>query len=333
MEFIGIGDLHYRKMDNLIPDAPTKIAQCLHRVFGYAMNQGVQHIIFYGDVCETPRLDYASEVSLYSVLLSPKYRDLKFRFILGNHDYAEDGTHSLEVMKVIAKECDVNFEVYTEATRIKIEGERFKMLPYPFTDTEASCVNVGHFEVKGSTRDNGRTIDEGVETVHHGVLGHLHTNHRVGKMHYSGTLYQTNFGEQERKFFHHCKVQDGKLSVTNVAFKPPWILRNLQVNTVEDLSGLDTDDNRILFKLFIKDGLDLDREDLLTKYPSIVKTNYFKNKQELKLMVSEGWKLDQDLVEQSVSNIDERALVTARLEQTLKPRQVRRGLEILDKLR
>ena len=331
MEFIGIGDLHFRKLDNLIPEASSKIAQCLHRVFGYALNQGVRNILFYGDVCETPRLDYASEVALYSVLLNPRYRDLSIRFILGNHDFAEDGTHSLEVMKVIAKECSVNFKVYTQPTKVRIEDERFKMLPYPFTDTEKDCVNVGHFEIKGSMRDNGRVIDEGVETPHHGVMGHLHTNHRVGQMHYSGTLYQTNFGETEPKFFHHCKVVDGKLKVNNVAFKPPWILRNLKVNTPEDVEQLEQDDT-ILYKLFIKNGLDVDLESLMTKFPNIVKTNVFKTKQELKLMLSDGWKLDQDLIEQSVSAIDEREVVQKWLGATLQPKQVKRGIEILDSL-
>lgn len=67
----------------MIPDASQKIAACLHRVFKYALDNGVPHIIFYGDVCEVPRLDYKSEVALYSVLLDPRYRDLDIRFILG----------------------------------------------------------------------------------------------------------------------------------------------------------------------------------------------------------------------------------------------------------
>lgn len=296
------------------------------------MSHGVRNILFYGDICEVPRLDYASEVALYSVLLSPKYRDLDFYFVLGNHDFAEDGTHSLEVMDVIARECKVNFTVYTQPTKVKIEGERFNMLPYPFTDTLSKCVNVGHFEVKGSTRDNGRVIEEGVETPHHGVMGHLHTNHKVGNIYYSGTLYQTNFGESEDKYFHHCRVVDGKLKVNNIAFKSPWVLRNLRVSSVEDLQGLDTDDDRVLFKLFLKNGLDIDLESLMTKYPKIVKTNVFKNKEELKLMLSEGWKLDQDLVEQSVSFVDERALVKETLKKTLRPHQVKRGIAILDAL-
>lgn len=331
MEFIGIGDLHFGKLDNLIPDASAKIANCLHRVFGYALNHGVQTIIFYGDVCDTPRLSYKDQVALYSVILSPKYRDLRLRFILGNHDFSEDGTHSLEVLSLVAKECEVNFKVYTQPTVVKIEDERFKMLPYPFTDTEARCVNVGHFETSGSMRDNGRIIDEGVETEHHGVQGHLHTNHRVRQMHYSGTLYQTNFGETEAKFFHHCKVKGGKLKVNSVAFKSPWTLRNLKVNTRSDIDQLEHDDT-LLYKLFIKTGLDVDIEELTTQFPNIVKTNVYKTKQELKLMVSEGWKLDQDLVEQSVSSIDERSIVMQRLGQTLVPKQVKRGIQILDSL-
>jgi hypothetical protein len=331
MQFLGIGDLHFRKLDNIIPDASQKIAQCLHRVLGYALNHGVQTVLFYGDICEVPRLDYAAEVALYSVLLDQKYRDLDLRFVLGNHDFQEDGSHSMEVMQVIAKACKVNFKVYTEAQKVKLEGERFKMLPYPFTDTEARCVNVGHFEAKGSLRDNGKVIDEGVDTDHDGVMGHLHTNHQVRNFHYSGTLYQTNFGESEKKFFHHCKVRDGRLKVNNVPFDPPWILRNVQVTAPEDVEVLEKSD-RILYKLFVKNGVDLDLEALMAKYPNIVKSNFFKTKQELQLMVSDGWKLDKDLIEQSVAVIDERAVVKKWLGTKLDHKQVKRGIQILDSL-
>ncbi len=331
MEFLGVGDLHFRKLDNIIPDASHKIAQCLHRVLGYALNHGVQTIIFYGDVCEFPRLDYKSEVALYSVLLDQRYKDLDLRFILGNHDFEEDGSHSLEVMQVIAKACQVNSKVYTQAQRVKLEGEKFKMLPYPFTDTESSCINVGHFEIKGSLRDNGRVIEEGVETDHYGVMGHLHTNHKVRNFHYSGTLYQTNFGEAENKFFHHCKVQDGKLKVANVPFESPWVLRNVKITSPEDANQIERSD-RVLYKLFVKNGVDLDVEGLLAKYPNIVKSNFFKTKQELQLMVSEGWKLDKDLIEQSVAVIDERAVVRKWLGAKLDQKQVKRGIQILDSL-
>lgn len=331
MQFIGVGDLHFRKLDNLIPDASYKIAQCLHRVLGYALNHGVQTVLFYGDVCEFPRLDYKSEVALYSVLLDSRYKDLDLRFILGNHDFEEDGSHSLEVMQVIAKACKVNFTVYTKAHRVKLEGERFNMLPYPFTDTEAKCINVGHFETKGSLRDNGKVIEDGVETDHHGVMGHLHTNHKVRNFWYSGTLYQTNFGESEKKFFHHCKVQGGKLKVNNVPFESPWTLRNIKVSTPEDVQGLEKD-SRILYKLFVKNGVDIDIEALMTEYPNIVKSNFFKTKQELQLMVSDGWKLDKDLIEQSVAVIDERAVVRKWLGTKLDEKQVKRGIQILDSL-
>lgn len=300
-------------------------------MLGYALNHGVQTVLFYGDVCEFPRLDYKSEVALYSVLLDSRYKDLDLRFILGNHDFEEDGSHSLEVMQVIAKARKVNFTVYTKAQKVKLEGERFNMLPYPFTDTEANCINVGHFETKGSLRDNGKVIEDGVETDHHGVMGHLHTNHKVRNFWYSGTLYQTNFGESEKKFFHHCKVRDGKIKVSNVPFEAPWVLRNVKVNTPEDVQDLEKD-GRILYKLFVKNGVDIDIEALMTKYPNIVKSNFFKTKQELQLMVSDGWKLDKDLIEQSVAVIDEREVVRKWLGAKLDQKQVKRGIQILDSL-
>lgn len=83
MEFIGLGDLHFDKLNNLVPEASDKIARSLHRVFGYAMNHGVEHVFFYGDLCEFPRMTYEAQVAFMKVLLDTKYRDLKFHIILG----------------------------------------------------------------------------------------------------------------------------------------------------------------------------------------------------------------------------------------------------------
>jgi hypothetical protein len=83
MDFVGFGDLHFDKLDSLIPEASTLIAQSMCRVFDYALEHGVKTVIQYGDVAEKPRLSYGAQIALYRALTRKKYRELDIRFILG----------------------------------------------------------------------------------------------------------------------------------------------------------------------------------------------------------------------------------------------------------
>lgn len=335
MEVIGIGDLHLGKLDSLIPDAPRLIAKSIRKVFKYALDNGVKNVLFYGDVAERPRLSYADQKAFYGTLLDPRYTELEIHVILGNHDFAEDGTHSLEVLEVVASLMDRNVHVYTQPERVVIDGVAFQFLPYPHTETTKNAINVGHFEVAGSLRDNGRRIDEGLATKHVTLMGHLHTKHRVRNTHYSGTLYQTNFGETENKFFHHVKATSHRpedVEVTCVPFESPWVLRNVTVNSEKDLKGLQSDD-RTLYKLFIKDGAEIDIERVLKKYPNVVKHNVYKSKQDLEVLVQQEWELDTETVLDHV-NVDDLDMVAKFMKtKGLDKSQRARGLSILKNIK
>lgn len=332
MEGIGIGDLHFDKLDSLIPNASELIVKSVERVFRYALNNGVKNVLFYGDIGERPRLSYDAQVNLYKLLLKKKYRDLSLHFILGNHDFAENGTHTLQVIQSIANEIDREVYIYTKPELKSLDGVPFNFLPYPFTETTKKAINVGHFEVKGSIRDNGKKIEEGPSSKHNTLMGHLHTCHRVNNTYYSGTLYQTNFGEHLPKSFHHFKAHSAsELHVDNIAFEPPWKLLNLTVSSERDLEDLDSSPN-VLYKLFLKDGADVDIDYVLTKYPNIVKHNVFKSKKELEEMVQQAWELDAETVT-DVVNVDYEAVVYNMLkEEGHSDKEVKRAMFILKNL-
>lgn len=331
MEAVGIGDLHFGKLDSLIPSAPSLIAKSIRRVFRYALDKGIKNVLFYGDVAERPRLSYDDQCAFYQVLLDPKYKDLEIHIILGNHDFAENGTHSLQVLELFANMMDRNVHVYTQAQRVTIDGVAFNFLPYPHTETTKNAINVGHFEVSGSLRDNGRKIEEGLSTKHVTLMGHLHTKHRVRNTFYSGTLYQTNFGEYEDKFFHHIKAGSHRpddVEVIDVPFEPPWKLKNLTVTSNKDLKLIVPDEN-VLYKLFIKDGADIDIERVLGKRPNVVKHNVFKSKQDLETLIQQSWELDTDTVI-DVVNVDDQAMVFEFMKASgLNKKQMARGMSIL----
>jgi DNA repair exonuclease SbcCD nuclease subunit len=312
MELIGIGDLHLDKLTSLIPDSNSLMVKSLKRVYKYALERGVQHVIHYGDVSDKPKLSDDAVCLLIPLLLDPKYENLHFHFILGNHDFAEDSSYSLRWLEKMALALDRNITVYSAPTQVKLDDVKFNMLPYPFTETLKDHINIGHFEVAGSTRDNGRKIDEGPDTKHVCLLGHLHTPHRVRNSYFSGTLAQMNFGESMPKFFHHVTTTGPKdLDVQYVPFKPPWELINLVVRTPKDLRTIDTDERK-RYKLFIHDGADIDINDVYQRYPNVDKSNVFKTKTELTTLVQQTWEFDTDQLLQAV-NLDETKVVKSRL--------------------
>lgn len=334
MEFVGWGDMHLDKLDGIIPDASERIVRSMTKVFDYALDHGVEHVIQYGDVGERPRLSYHAQTCLYQALLKPKYRDLQIHFILGNHDFAEDGTHTLQVMDVVAKGLKRNVHVYLKPTLVDLDGTQFNFLPHPHVTTRKDCVNVGHFEASGSLRDNGRQIDEGVNNKHVCVVGHLHTMHRVRNTHFSGTLYQTNFGESMPKFFHHCSVDKDpySINVENVPFTPPWQLVNLTINTVDDLALIEKENN-IYYKLFLKSGLDIDINEVLMSHPNVVRHNTFKTKKDLKDLVQREWDLSGDMNVEPL-RVNEWETVSELLTRDgLTVPQVKRGRDIITNLR
>lgn len=330
-EVIGIGDLHFSKLDSIVPDASAKICRSVRKVFKYALERGVQNVIFYGDICDKPRMDEEAQCQLLDTILRDEYRELNIHFILGNHDFAENGSYSLRFLEIIAKRLNFNVKVYTKPAVVDMDGVPFNMMPYPYEETTADAVNVIHFEVAGSTRDNGRVIDSGCSNKHVCLAGHLHTAHRIRNTYYSGTIHQTNFGESMPKFFHHARFDSVRdYEVDQVPFKPPWELNNLVVKTAKDLKGIREEDH-ILYKLFVHDGADIDINQVLTKYPNIVRHNSFKSKSDLQQQIEEAWDFDFTGEDGSaaVNDDDLNDLLVEHLSKKLNPKQVKRGEEIM----
>jgi DNA repair exonuclease SbcCD nuclease subunit len=333
VNFIGIGDLHFDKLDGLIVDCNAKIIKSLKRVIKYAREQGVRTIIQYGDVGDKTLLSYPAQIALYEFLLQEKLRDLEFHFVLGNHDFAENGVHSLQVLDTVSRLTTNNIKVYTTMEMVELEGRKFNMMPHPFKDFKREALNVAHLELANSYRDNGRMVDHGLRTKHAAVLGHLHTMHKVRRAHYSGTLYQTNFGESLPKSFHHVQYDDDdpySIEVTNVPFEPPWKLLNLKVNTEDDLEQIESDPD-VLYKLFVKEGVDLDMMDVMREHPNVVRSNKFKNNKELKELVEQEWDFEAGSM---INMVDTREVLTDYLtnKAKLSKKEVKRSFHILDRI-
>ena len=254
MEFIGIGDLHLTDatekggLSEYIRDHDDMVRREVEKVKAYARKEGVTRIIQYGDVFEGPRASYSGMLSLLDMLTED---DIEWTFILGNHDkFAEDSAlgHSLELLQ---RWRLAHVKVITKPRRVSLGKSALNFMPWPCVDFVGDALNVAHVDVEGAMRDNGRVTKSAVKHQGRSVIGHIHTHQEVGRgrnvAHYSGTLYQTNFGESPEKFFHHARW-DGGWEIESVAHQPDYKLTTLEVSTPKDLRQIDTDPNH-LYKL------------------------------------------------------------------------------------
>lgn len=305
MDFVGIGDLHFDGVPiKYVHDLNQRIATEVEVVFDYARRKGITNVFFYGDVAHRPNISMEAQVIFFH-LLRAAY-DLRIFVLAGNHDFHsrkdadKQGVHSsLEMFNALQhtqafKHCTV---VIDKPKLIEIDGEGVHLMPWPHKKLRKDALNVIHVETKGSKWETGREVDKDCldSTGFNCVAGHLHTNQTIGSTYYSGTLYQTNFGEKPDKFFHHGRYVNGKLRIKNVPHKPFMRLHNIVLNgdpKPEDIPNGQGD----LCKVFVKKGTALDA-NFLEQYPSVVKINSFASKAELSALMKEELKLDESVVE------------------------------------
>lgn len=289
LEFVGIGDLHLDgKLSKFIPDVNAFILSEVRKALDYAVRNGIQMAVFYGDICDTPSMSSDALIKLLD--LFSEYPSIKFVMITGNHDVKDSETHSLlTLQKMVDLGLLTNVLIASSPkTILRKSGTPLRLLPWPHFSVKSDCLNVIHVETNNSQWDHGKKVDSERDTDCQCVAGHLHTNQKVGKkssIHYSGTLYQTSFGERNDKFFHHV-IWDGRHAEINcIPNKPSYRLFNLIISSEKDLNKISSD-KRDLYKVFVKSGISLSG-DPFGALPNVVKVNSFKTRVELETLIAE----------------------------------------------
>lgn len=307
MEAVGIGDLHYDgPLVKYVPNLNEIISNECRTVFEYARKNGVSNVFFYGDIAHRPNISMEAQVEFYRLL--SEARDLNIYVIAGNHDFQSrkdsvEGTKSsLEFFSLLQKSSALKHCRFfvDEPEMVEIDDEPVYFMPWPAKKTKAHALNVLHIEVVGAKWDTGRPIEGGIDTKNHRcVVGHIHTNQKVGNAHFSGTLYQTTFGEGPDKFFHHLRYsyQNGKnrLKIKNVPHSPFLRLHNIVLEDTPEDGSIPKGEGD-LCKVFVKKNVVLD-PNFLKKNPTVVKINSFTTKEELKNLIHEELKLDYSYVD------------------------------------
>lgn len=288
LNFIGVGDLHMDVgLSKFIPNINEVILNEVRSgPIRYAKRNGIPLIVFYGDLCHTPNMSSEALEGFLDLFLD--HQDLRFVAITGNHDVEYEGKHSLRVLKKLSERGAIpNLKVLDKPTTLfQKAGTPVHFLPWPHFDVRHDALNVMHLEVDGSQWDHGKSVESERSTKAQCVAGHLHTKQRVKNVHYSGTLYQTSFGEKPDKYFHHVSIQPGeRAEIQLIPHQPKYRLSNVVIASREDLDTVEKNEFH-LYKAFVKAGAGINPEDL-NEYPNIVKVNSFANRAELEALVAE----------------------------------------------
>ena len=289
--FCGIGDLHLDgRLSKHIPELNLFIISEVRSAITKAQKKGCSLVIFYGDIGDKPILSYEAHILLTG--LFDEFSDMKFIVLAGNHDRLDAKRTGLDLLAHWQKP-NVRVVKDKPVMMFRDTDHPINLLPWPYyKEVEVDVTNVIHVEVAGSFMDSGRQFTSGhkIPAKCFCVAGHLHTMHKVGKnVHYSGTLYQTYFGEKEGKYWH--LVDSAERTVQNIKHSPQYVLRNIIIEKPSDLEELIPDDQNILCKLFVKAGVAL-HDGVLDKYLNVIKHNTFTTKSELEALVLSDFVID-----------------------------------------
>ena len=206
-----------------------------------------------------------------------------------------DTGHSLEVLMLLYSKKNVRF--FDKPKTLDIDGARVRFLPYPHENFDKTALNVFHKEVYGSKGDSGRVMAEEGMTKSKSVVvaGHLHTAHRVRNTYYSGTLYQTNFGESQDKYFHHIDfTSPSDYTIELVKHRPKYVLHNVVLQSRADLASIPKGETNLV-KLVIQDGADVGAADY-AKLSNIAIVKNFKSKEDLQAVLTEDLTEGKELI-------------------------------------
>jgi DNA repair exonuclease SbcCD nuclease subunit len=286
--FVGIGDLHLdgRLQKYLPTDLNEFIIGEVRLILRKVLKKGIKLCVFYGDIGDKPLLSYGAHKLIIDLIR--EFPMIRMLFLKGNHDHLNDAVSGLDLL-VHMKFPNAKFVTHTPKTFFANTDYPLILHPWPhYKEVErGNACNVLHIETRGSLMDSGRvsSTQNEIDPKCFWVAGHLHTNH----LNYSGTVYQTSFGEKPEKFFHIVDRVSKK--ITSVPHRPRYRLENVVIESLADLETKIPKDPETLVKLFIKSQV-LITEGTLDKYTNVVKHNSFKTKQELQALVMEDFVID-----------------------------------------
>lgn len=299
---VGIGDLHLDgKLAKHIPDFNEVVIQEVRTVLAKARRQGIKIAMLYGDLCE--RSNMSTDAHCKLLALFAEFPEILFILWKGNHDASskEPGSPtSLDLLSFLAESKTIrNLRVVLHAPRTFFDSTDapLHVVPWPLTETHSGMLNALHMEAQGAKWETGRDVTEGFKTQRLCVVGHIHTAQQVRNTYFSGTLYQTTFGEDAKKYFHDI-TWTGDISTSSIKLiphAPKYTLRNAVVKSAAEYKAvcaeIEEQGATTLWKVFIHSAVVLP-VNAFDRLPTVIKHSPYTTKAELRSLVHEELELD-----------------------------------------
>lgn len=316
MKFGTIGDLHLDKsrIINVLDFKPATdlMLKQVNNVLSIFYKEQVDFVTFLGDISDKQTLSDYAELQLLKLLHSWDGK-LCIHIILGNHDIEQETVHSLCKIEWMSQNCWKTIKVHTKYHAEKIQKIWFEFLPYPLIKgKKQNSICFGHFDRPGAIGDNGlpirsqHEVDDSDDRTY--ILGHLHTPQKVKQSYFPGTLYQTSFGETDKKGYGLFTTdKQGKLNHKGDSwfneFEAPFKFINLDISTQKQLDNIKKyiKENEYI-KLFIKNKLDIP-SNLQITYPQIIDIIGYKDKKDLSQLLTLE-QTEQNIAYQVTDNLD-----------------------------
>lgn len=333
MEAVFIGDFHSGSLAGVFPemlDPDDMIYRAVEQIIKYARENAIKHIIFLGDLFETPDPTQDQQRRLTELLIRLNKMGFIVDLIPGNHDFKKEGEVSLSLVDFIARLQELKVNLHLKPTLKKLSGVPFCFLPWPYYNKakagikhEGPTVNIAHVSVSGAVRDNGTKVgNEGVTldtSRDFWIIGHLHRQQGSKRAVYPGNFFQKNFGEPLPKGFMHgtFTLKNGALRVKHkwIPVAVPFELHTIKVTSVDDLSVIKADTDHCLYryKLHKQADVALPAKYDPTRHPQILEVRGWKTKREIEALEQSGIALQTTI-------LDDKDLIFADLQEFLKER-------------
>lgn len=301
----GIGDLHLDgKISKFIPNLNELVMNECRSVVKKAIKKGITTVFLYGDICDGTHLSYEAHGLLLEFFL--EFPKVLFIVVMGNHDYYDPEHNSLNLLlKMVNLGVLPNLRIVAgePQTFFERKGTPVTVHPWPHDKPVKRHLNVMHIEAKGTKWDTGRDVEGGMDSNSLCAIGHLHTAQRVRNSYFSGTLYQTSFGERPEKYWHLIKwtgtLADSEIQL--VPHKPVFRLDNVVIKTLDEYHEFlksatakpdNVDPQTVYYKIFVSTKTVVLPDDPFKSVPNVVKTNVFTSKKELQALLVEDLLLD-----------------------------------------
>lgn len=275
-------DWHFEGMDKVLNDSVQKQIAEIRKVYRYAFDNGIKHVVIPGDWAHIPRLREETMIEIIKLLLS--YDDhINTYYVFGNHDIAHRNSTAFDLLKAVTESSMFKrFKIYASPKVETIDGVDIAFMPFPCTSVphlKKPPLVFAHIETSGAIGDNGRALKHDDSKLirvpgDYIVTGHIHLHQEQKKKRvlYCGSLYQTNFGESLPKGFLDLKARykEGKLQVAYeyVNSHPNFILETKIIDSQNDWETLCADEH-IRYRVLVAEGV-VTPKDITKRFPNIV---------------------------------------------------------------